>query len=193
VYKYLKRLLDVVVSFAALLLFLFPLLVTAVLIKLEKPRGPVFYAQERVGLAGKPFTMYKFRTMIPDAEKQSGAVFAAKDDPRVTGTGGFLRKSRIDELPQLFNVLKGEMSLVGPRPERPSFVEEFSRNSPDYARRLEVKPGITGWWQVNCPYHSPLEERVEYDLFYVENLSPSLDSKILFKTLFVLLKGRGGY
>jgi lipopolysaccharide/colanic/teichoic acid biosynthesis glycosyltransferase len=191
VYKQLKRLLDVLAGGGLLLLSLPLLLVIVILMKLENPNGPILYRQERVGHGGKLFTIYKFRTMIPEAEKLTGAVLAAEDDPRVTKVGSFLRKRRLDELPQIFNVLRGEMSLVGPRPERPEFVQKFSSAMPDYLRRLEVKPGLTGWWQVSCPYHSPLEERVKYDTFYVENLSFPFDLKILLQTPSVMLRGRG--
>ena len=190
-YKHLKPIFDLFFGGILFLLSLPLLLLIVILMKLENPRGPIFYCQERVGRDGILFTMYKFRTMIPDAEKLSGVVLAAEDDPRVTRIGVFLRKSRLDEFPQLFNVLKGDMSLVGPRPERPSFVEQFSNAMAAYSRRLELKPGLTGWWQINCPYHSPLGERVEHDLFYIENLSFPLDLRILLRTPAVMLRGRG--
>jgi len=179
-----KRLEDIIIS-SFLLLITFPLfLVIPLLIKLTS-RGPVFYRQERVGLDGKPFVMLKFRTMKMDAEKETGPVWATPDDPRRTKVGKILRKLSLDELPQLINVLKGEMSLVGPRPERPYFVEEFRKVIPEYMARHRIKAGITGWAQVNgLRGNTPLEERIKYDLYYLENWSLWFDLKILFLTLF---------
>jgi lipopolysaccharide/colanic/teichoic acid biosynthesis glycosyltransferase len=143
---------------------------------------------------GVSFTLYKFRSMRADAEAQSGAVWASKDDPRVTPVGRILRKLRLDELPQLFNVLKGEMSIVGPRPERPEFVKTLSGRIPYYRQRHCVRPGITGWAQINYRYSDSLEdtiEKLEYDLFYIKNMSISLDTYIIFHTLKTMLTSRG--
>lgn len=162
-------------------------------IKLDSP-GPVIFKQKRVGENEKIFVLYKFRTMRNDAEKGSGAVWAKKNDPRVTRIGKFLRKTRLDELPQLFNVLKGDMSFVGPRPERPEFVEKLKEIIPYYSERHFVKPGVTGWAQVRYPYGASVEDAVEklrYDLFYIKNLSMFLDLYIVFETFKVVLFGRG--
>ena len=168
-------------------------LLTALAVRLSSA-GPVLYRQVRVGMNGVPFTLYKFRSMRADAEAQTGAVWASKDDPRVTPVGRILRKLRIDEIPQLFNVLKGEMSIVGPRPERPEFVQALSEKIPYYRQRHCVRPGITGWAQVNYKYGDTLEDtirKLEYDLYYIKNLSPSLDSYIIFLTVKAILLSRG--
>ncbi|MBN21800.1 MAG: undecaprenyl-phosphate glucose phosphotransferase [Bdellovibrionaceae bacterium] len=179
-----KRLTDIFVS-AITLLILFPLfLVIGILIKIFSP-GPIFYRQIRMGLDGKNFGMLKFRSMRVDAEAQSGAVWAVKNDPRRTKLGEFLRKTSLDELPQFWNVLKGEMSLVGPRPERPVFVEQFKKEIPHYMLRHKVKAGITGWAQVNgWRGNTSLERRIECDLYYIRNWSYLLDWRILFLTLW---------
>lgn len=159
-----------------------PMLAVALLIKLTS-RGPVIYRQERTGWGGKPFVMYKFRTMHLDAEADSGPVWAKRNDPRRTTLGVLLRRLSIDELPQLFNVLRGEMSLVGPRPERPYFVQRFSLRVPAYNQRHQVRPGITGWAQVNgWRGDSSIEKRLEYDLFYVNNPSVWLNLRIMLVT-----------
>jgi lipopolysaccharide/colanic/teichoic acid biosynthesis glycosyltransferase len=147
-----------------------------------------------VGKNGVPFVVYKFRSMQVDAEAGTGAVWASRDDPRVTGLGKFLRLVRLDELPQLFNVLRGEMSLVGPRPERPEFVKTLSEQIPYYRQRHCVKPGITGWAQINHKYGDTMEDtitKLEYDLYYIKNLSPSLDAYIIFHTLKTIVLSRG--
>lgn len=159
-------------------------------------QGPVLYRQTRVGIGGKPFVLYKFRSMRTDAEADCGAVWAVKDDPRVTPLGKWLRKYRLDELPQLFNVLKGDMAIVGPRPERPEFVAALAQKIPFYQQRHCVKPGITGWAQISHKYSDSLEDTVtklEYDLYYIRNLSPSLDAYIMFHTAKVMLLGRGAH
>jgi len=189
-----KRYVDIVLSLAGLTLTLpfFPIIALA--IKLDSP-GPVFFKQIRVGNKEKMFNLYKFRSMRQDAEEKSGAIWAAKNDPRVTRLGSFIRKSRIDEIPQLYNVLKGDMSFVGPRPERPEFVEKLKQVIPYYSKRHFIKPGVTGWAQVRYPYGASVEDAIEklrYDLFYIKNLSPFLDTLIFFETIKVVLFGRGG-
>ena len=169
------------------------MLLVALLVRLTSP-GPALYRQLRVGRNGSLFSVYKFRSMRIDAEKETGAVWAAKNDPRVTRLGKTLRRLRIDELPQLFNVLKGEMSIVGPRPERPEFVATLSEQIPFYRQRHCIRPGITGWAQINHKYGDTIEDTVtklEYDLYYIKNLSPSLDFYIIFQTLKVMVQQRG--
>jgi Undecaprenyl-phosphate glucose phosphotransferase len=183
VHAWVKRTIDVAVSAAALVLLAVPLAVIALLVKLSSP-GPVFYRQERMGLDGKAFTVYKFRSMRQDAESDTGPVWARDDDPRATPVGRWLRRLDLDELPQLFNVLRGDMSLVGPRPERPFFVHQFKHRLPQYMLRHKVKAGITGWAQVNgWRGNTSLEKRLEYDLYYIENWSVTLDLKIIWLTL----------
>ncbi len=182
-----KRVLDLSLSFIGLI-FLLPVLgVVAVLIKITS-EGPVFYLQERVGIDGKVFKIIKFRTMVKDAEKDRGPVWSpTSDDPRITKIGRFLRKYSIDELPQLINVLKGEMSLVGPRPERPVFVEKFKKELPHYMLRHKVKAGMTGWAQVHgLRGNTSIDDRVKYDLYYIENWTLKLDLKILWMTFLRL-------
>lgn len=188
-----KRLIDVLVSLVVLAAGL-PLWVgVGLLIRLTSP-GPAVYRQQRVGQHGRRFTMYKFRTMRADAEAQTGPVWAQENDPRYTRVGRWLRKTRLDEVPQFWNVLKGQMSLVGPRPERPYFVEKLAQEIPLYNRRHRVKPGITGWAQVKWKYDTTLEDvrqKVKYDLFYIENMSLRMDFKILFRTIRTALLGQG--
>jgi sugar transferase (PEP-CTERM system associated) len=169
------------------------MLMVALLVKLSSP-GPVLFRQKRVGMNGEPFVLYKFRSMYKDAEAETGAVWAMKDDPRITGVGRWLRRIRLDELPQLFNVIRGEMSIVGPRPERPEFVSVLQDKIPYYRQRLCVKPGVTGWAQINHKYGDTVEDaiaKLEYDLYYIKNLAPSLDAYIVFSTLKTVLLGRG--
>jgi sugar transferase (PEP-CTERM system associated) len=169
------------------------MLITAVGVKLTS-KGPVLYRQRRVGLNGRVFTVYKFRSMYVDAEARTGAVWASKDDPRITPFGKWLRKLRLDELPQLWNVLKGDMSMVGPRPERPEFVEMLAQQIPYYRQRLAVKPGITGWAQINHKYGDTLVDsmiKLEYDLYYIKHLAPALDFYIIFHTIKVMLLSKG--
>ncbi len=190
-----KRIMDILVSLIILVVTIPVTLVTSILIKLESD-GPVLYKQKRSGQDGKEFDMYKFRSMRNDAEKASGPVWSQKDDPRITKVGKFIRKVRIDEIPQMINVLKGEMSLVGPRPERPFFVEKLSQEIPFYKKRLKVKPGVTGWAQVKHKYDESIEDvktKLKYDLFYIENMSLRMDMKILFRTIFVVLFGKGHF
>jgi sugar transferase (PEP-CTERM system associated) len=188
-----KRVASVLVSIVGLLLSL-PLLPFVILvIKLTSP-GPVFYRQRRVGRDDVVFYCYKLRTMRADAEADSGPTWAGDDDPRITSVGRFLRQSRMDEIPQLWNVLRGDMSLVGPRPERPEFVQTLSKEIPYYHLRHAVRPGITGWAQVRYKYGSSLEdakEKLRYDLFYIKNMSAGLDLLIFFTTMKIILLGRG--
>ncbi|HWP47818.1 MAG TPA: TIGR03013 family XrtA/PEP-CTERM system glycosyltransferase [Candidatus Limnocylindrales bacterium] len=189
----LKRVLDVVISALGLILAAPLMAVTAILIKLESP-GPIIFTQERVGKGEKTFQVYKFRSMTVDAEAKTGPVWATDKDPRITRVGWVIRKFRIDELPQLLNILKGDMSFVGPRPERPHFVETLKKEIPYYPVRLTVKPGLTGWAQVNFPYGSSKEdalEKLQYDLFYIKNLSLFLDLVILLKTMSVIILAKG--
>ena len=188
-----KRLFDLVAS-AMLLLVSLPVLFLAVICIYFESGLPVLYRQERVGRGGRPFTLYKLRSMRKDAERSGTAQWAAANDDRVTRVGRFLRKSRIDELPQIFNVLKGEMSFVGPRPERPVFVAQLAKQIPFYALRHSAKPGITGWAQVRYEYGASVDDAVEklqHDLYYVKNNSLFLDIMILFATVEVVLWGRG--
>ncbi len=188
-----KRAMDIVLSLAALIVLSPLMIVIAILVKRTSP-GPFFYRQERCGLNGKPFQMLKFRSMAVDAEKQTGAVWARKDDPRRTAFGAFLRKTSLDELPQFINVLKGDMSLVGPRPERPVFIRQFSQTIPNYMARHTVKSGITGWAQVNgWRGNTSLRKRVQYDLYYITHWTPWLDLHILWMTVFRGLLNRNAY
>jgi exopolysaccharide biosynthesis polyprenyl glycosylphosphotransferase len=169
------------------------MLLTALAVRLSSP-GPVLYRQTRVGLDGALFTVYKFRSMRADAEHGTGAVWAQKDDPRVTTVGRIIRRIRFDELPQLFNVFRGEMSIVGPRPERPEFVKALNEQIPYYRQRHCVRPGITGWAQISYKYGDTLEDtitKLEYDLYYIKNMSIALDTYIIFHTLKAMLLSRG--
>ncbi|MBN1291032.1 MAG: sugar transferase [Candidatus Latescibacteria bacterium] len=193
--KNVKRLIDVCFALTVIVL-LFPLFcIVAVVIKLES-KGPVFYIQERVGYRGKIFKLWKFRSMVADAEKHSGPVWAEKNDSRMTRFGRIIRKMRIDELPQMYNILKGDMSLVGPRPERDFFVEQLKKKIPYYPLRLKVKPGLTGWAQTKHNYDRSLDdvrEKLKYDLYYIENMSLSMDFKIIIATIFVVLGAKGAH
>jgi exopolysaccharide biosynthesis polyprenyl glycosylphosphotransferase len=193
--KRLKRIIDIMVSLFILIITFPVTFITALAIKIDSP-GPALFKQERCGIDGTTFKMMKFRSMRNDAEKHSGPVWSTKNDPRITRIGNFIRKVRIDEIPQMINVLKGEMSLVGPRPERPYFVEKLSKEIPYYKRRLKVRPGITGWAQVKHKYDETIEDvkiKLRYDLFYIENMSLRMDFKILFRTIFVVLFAKGHY
>ena len=188
-----KRAMDLVAAVCGLVLSAPITLITAVAIKLDGP-GPVLYRQERVGQNEKPFMLYKFRSMVCDAEAKCGPSWAGKDDPRVTRVGRIIRKLRIDEIPQMFNVLKGEMSFVGPRPERPFFVSQLKEKIPYYQFRFSVKPGITGWAQISYPYgdsEADAIEKLQYDLYYTKYLSSLFDLQIIFETIKVILLGRG--
>ncbi|GBE04333.1 UDP-N-acetylgalactosamine-undecaprenyl-phosphate N-acetylgalactosaminephosphotransferase [bacterium BMS3Abin09] len=193
IYK-IKRVADIVFSIIGLLISLPLMFLLAVCVKIDSP-GPVFFKQTRVGLGEKNFTIYKLRTMRMDAEDGIGAVWAQADDPRITRFGKFLRRERFDELPQLYNVLRGDMSFIGPRPERPEFVRKLEEIIPYYSERHYVKPGITGWAQVKYRYGDSVEsaiEKLKYDLFYIKHLSLFLEFQIFFETIRVILFGQGG-
>jgi sugar transferase (PEP-CTERM system associated) len=188
-----QRSLDILVSVLGLVIASPLMPIVALLIKLDSP-GPILYRQERVGKDGQPFQIIKFRSMGVDAEQDAAPQWAELKDPRVTRIGRILRGTRIDELPQLLNVLKGEMSLVGPRPERPAFVSAFARQIPFYEVRHSLRPGITGWAQINYKYAASLEDtkrKLEYDLFYVKNHSVFLDLAIMLQTLRIILWQQG--
>ncbi|HTA72120.1 MAG TPA: sugar transferase [Bryobacteraceae bacterium] len=184
---------SMTIAFVAAVVTLPIMALVAIAVKLSSS-GPALYRQRRVGKNDVPFMLYKFRSMYANAEAQSGAVWAKKDDPRITPVGRWLRRLRLDELPQLFNVLKGDMSVVGPRPERPEFVAELERRIPYYRQRNCIKPGITGWAQINHKYGDTIEDtiiKLEYDLYYIKNLAPALDAFIMFHTAKVMLLSRG--
>lgn len=181
---FIKRVMDVVGSLLCIVLFSPVMLVTAIAVK-STSKGPLIYSQERVGRHNRPFKMYKFRSMRVQDEKQEKKCWTVQNDPRITGVGKFIRKTSIDELPQLFNVLKGDMSLIGPRPERPQFVEKFREEIPRYMIKHQVRPGMTGWAQVNgYRGDTSIRKRIEHDLYYIENWTVGLDIKILFLTVF---------
>jgi lipopolysaccharide/colanic/teichoic acid biosynthesis glycosyltransferase len=191
-YLFLVRFLDILLSILGIILFIS--LIPFILIgNLLANRGSLFYTQSRVGKNGKLFRIHKLRSMIKNAES-NGAVWASRNDVRVTKFGKFLRRARLDELPQFFNILKGDMSLIGPRPERPEFVKDLEEQIPFYAIRHVVRPGLTGWAQVNYPYANTIEEqetKLRYDLFYIKERSSFLDFKILIKTITTVLYFRG--
>jgi exopolysaccharide biosynthesis polyprenyl glycosylphosphotransferase len=192
-YVGLKRILDLIFSIIVLVIFSPIMLLIAISIKLTSP-GPVVFRQERVGLNGRQFTMYKFRTMYKGAEDDTGPVWTSLNDPRITPLGKFLRLTRLDELPQLVNVIRNDMSIVGPRPERPYFVAQLIKEIPFYVERLSVKPGITGWAQVTYKYADTLEknqEKLLADIFYIKNMSLSLDMWIFFMTIWTIIKEKG--
>jgi exopolysaccharide biosynthesis polyprenyl glycosylphosphotransferase len=187
-----KRSLDVLVSIMALILLSPIYLITALLVRTGS-RGPIFYSHERIGLHGKPFRMYKFRSMVANAE-QNGPALSSKEDPRITSFGRFMRKVRLDELPQFYNVRIGDMALVGPRPERQYFIDQICRKAPHYKLLHKVKPGITSWGQVKYGYAENVDEMIErltYDLLYLENMSLLVDLKILIYTVIIVVQGRG--
>ncbi|MCR5589269.1 MAG: sugar transferase [Bacteroidales bacterium] len=188
----LKRIADIVISLFALILLSPVYLVTAIIVKATSP-GPIFYAQERIGHLGKPFKMHKFRSMYVDAE-EAGPALSKDDDPRITPFGRFMRKVRLDEIPQFYNVLRGTMSLVGPRPERQYYIDQIVKRAPEYMLLQRVKPGITSWGQVKYGYASNVDqmvERLRYDLLYLDNMSLTTDLKILLYTVIIIFEGRG--
>lgn len=187
-----KRLMDILVSLVAIIVLLPVYLFTALMVKLSSP-GPVFYAQERIGYGGKPFKMHKFRSMYVNSE-QNGPALSKENDPRITPWGRFMRKVRLDEIPQFYNVLKGTMSLVGPRPERQFFIDQIVEKAPEYLMLQKIKPGITSWGQVKYGYAENVDqmvERLKYDLLYLENMSLTTDIKILLYTVIIVVQGRG--
>ena len=186
---YFKRFIDLLLCSLGIIFALPVILITAIFIKIDS-NGPIFYVQERLGLGGKVFKLIKLRSMSVDAEKD-GMQWAQSNDPRVTRVGQFIRKTRIDELPQLFNVLKGDMSLIGPRPERPEFTVQFEKEIPGFINRLSVMPGLTGWAQVNGGYDISPKEKLELDLEYIEKQSIKLDILIIYKTIQTVLTGEG--
>jgi len=184
-----KRAMDIVLSLLGLIILSPLFILIPVLIKLDSP-GSVFFKQDRVGKDGRIFTIYKFRSMFEDAEKDTGPVFAGEEDSRITRIGRFLRNSHLDEIPQLFNILKGEMSFIGPRPERPYFIEKFKKEVPGYMQRLSVRPGLTGLAQVYASYYVSPHNKLRYDLLYIRNYSPLLDLQILYRTIQILWRRR---
>ena len=182
--RFWKRLIDTLLSLIAFIILSPLLLITALAVKLSSP-GPVLFKQQRLGLHGKVFTIYKFRSMADGAEHTGSGVYSGKGDPRVTKVGKIIRATSIDELPQFWNVLKGDMSLVGPRPERPQFVQKFRDEIPRYMVKHQVRPGMTGWAQINgYRGDTSIEKRIEYDLYYIENWTMVFDMKILILTIF---------
>lgn len=188
-YKIYQRNFDLFLSLIGLIIGIPLMIIFGLLIKLDT-KGSVLYIQDRLGEEGKLFKMYKLRSMHCDAEK-CGAQWAEKNDSRVTKVGRFIRKTRIDEIPQLFNVIKGDMSIIGPRPERPIFTKKFNEEIPGFVNRLQVKPGITGWAQVNGGYDITPEQKLERDMYYIRNRSVKLDMIIIFKTIRIVLTGHG--
>ena len=188
-----KRIIDILGSIAMIIIFS-PVMIASVIAIKVTSRGPAIFKQERVGLHNRPFQMYKFRTMEVQKPSQEEKAWTVRDDPRVTRIGKILRKTSMDELPQLFNILKGNMSIVGPRPERPLFVEKFKEEIPRYMIKHQVRPGLTGWAQVNgLRGDTSIRRRVEYDLFYIENWTLGFDIKIMFMTIFKGLVNKNAY
>jgi len=188
-----KRIVDIIGSLLAIIVFAIPMLIIAILIKVTS-KGPVIFSQVRVGKHNKTFKMYKFRTMRVQTEEEEKKAWTTPNDPRVTGIGKFLRRTSLDELPQLFNILKGDMSLVGPRPERPQFVEQFKEEIPRYMIKHQVPPGLTGWAQINgYRGDTSITKRIEHDLYYIENWSLGFDLKIMFLTIFKGFINRNAY
>lgn len=189
VYNVYSRILDIGLSLIGLIIGIPLVIIFGILIKLED-KGPIIYKQERVGKHGKLFNVYKLRSMRVDAEKY-GAQWAQDNDPRILKVGNFIRKTRIDEIPQLFNILKGDMSIIGPRPERPMFTMQFNEDIDGFINRLLVKPGLTGWAQVNGGYEMTPEEKLKWDIDYIQSRSIFIDIRIIFRTVKVVLTGEG--
>ena len=189
VYNVYSRILDICLSLMGLIIGIPLVIIFGILIKLED-RGPIIYKQERVGKHGKLFNIYKLRSMRVDAEKY-GAQWAQDNDPRILKVGNFIRKTRIDEIPQLFNILKGDMSIIGPRPERPMFTMQFNDDIDGFINRLLVKPGLTGWAQVNGGYEMTPEEKLKWDIDYIQSRNVFIDFRIIFKTAKIVLTGEG--
>lgn len=189
-YLYLKRFFDVLFATVLAIVTLPIVLIVAVAIRIETPGSP-FYSQYRVGIMGKPIKITKLRSMYDGIEKKSGAMWAQKNDPRITRIGKFIRKTRIDELPQLLSVIKGDLSLIGPRPERPNFVVQFSQEVKGFEQRLRVKPGLSGWAQVNGGYEDSPAEKLSKDMYYINNLSLKVDITVFIKTIGVVFTGSG--
>lgn len=187
---WLKRVIDIVLALIGMIILAIATIIFAPIIKLTSP-GPVFYSQKRVGYMGRPITIHKFRSMRNDAEKKTGAVWAQKNDPRVTAIGKFMRKTRIDELPQFWSILVGDMSLVGPRPERPQLTEEFYEEWPEFPERLRTIPGLTGWAQINGGYDISPEEKCHLDNYYIDHWSLLFDTKIVLGTVKIIFTGNG--
>jgi len=188
-YRKVKRILDFLISIFLLLLIIPICLITCLFIILESSGNPI-YIQERVGINEQKFMIYKLRSMYIDAEK-NGHQWASKDDKRITKVGNFIRRYRIDELPQIINIIKGDMAIIGPRPERPEFIKEFLKDIPNFNDRLAVRPGITGWAQVNGGYELTPNEKLEYDIYYIQHESTKLDFIVLLKTIKVIFNGHG--
>ncbi|HHT9113155.1 MAG: sugar transferase [Planctomycetes bacterium] len=191
--RLIKPILEAIIALILFILLIPVMVILSIVIKCDS-RGRIFYTQERIGKDGRKFTIMKFRTMVENAESLTGAVYAADNDPRITKIGRFLRKWRLDEIPQLVNVIKGDMGLIGPRPEREVFIREFEEKIPFYTQRLLVRPGLTGWAQVKFPYASSIEqteEKLQYDLYYIKNMSFILDFVVFLKTIRVVLFGKG--
>jgi exopolysaccharide biosynthesis polyprenyl glycosylphosphotransferase len=187
-----KRMMDIVISSISLILCIPLFLIIAIAIKLSS-KGPIFFLQERVGIYGKPFRIIKFRSMVTDAEK-NGPQLSSAEDSRITRVGKFIRKTRLDEFPQFINVIKGDMSLVGPRPERQFYIDKIAQIAPHYKHLNKVRPGITSWGQVKFGYAENVDQmiqRMKFDLIYIENMSIALDIKIMFFTLAIIFKGKG--
>jgi len=192
-YPTFKRLIDILLSLVGMSVFLLLLPFLALAIKLDSP-GSIFYWQERTGLNGRSFRIYKFRSMRSDAEAETGAVFSKEGDPRITRVGWFIRKTRLDELPQIYNILRGDMSIVGPRPERPEHVKRLTEKIPFYRTRLVIRPGLTGWAQVRYGYGSTDEDalvKLQYDLYYIRHQSLALDLNIMVRTVGKVLRMSG--